>query len=199
MDLKQFSIDLETDDLLTRVRAASGLGASGELPALPILKSHIKNSDDPQREDVCVAVRSIGHILGQHLRDLERQFASGEHLSACETPSPMDELSCSSSSPVAQYYRYLIAQATTSTGQYLSSVLFALCLAGPSLSDSRSKEIVAEAILQNDVEKMRYRGYQYACAVDPTLLATNPWRSFIPGSEQLRHEWNIHRVLTRYF
>lgn len=165
--------DLQSNDLLTRIKACSAAGAAGDTAALPVLKNHIVATSEKDREDVCVAIRAIGRIVGKSMRN-------------------------SKTKNLESYYEFLLSELDTASGAYCSSIIFAICLVGPSMASERSLDLVANAVFRNDVDKMRYRAYQYVSLVRPERLGEDPWRRFIPPTPSLRYEWDISRILNEY-
>lgn len=179
MDSNAFEEALRTPDLLTRVMAFRQLSKRGHLalPFLALLRDFILNSTDRQSEDVCVAVRTMGELLRSQV------LFTGAGQSA-----ELDE-----------FLPFIVSELDQSIGVYTSSCIFALCLIGPSGDWKVAAQSVCDAVERQDERpELAYRAYQFASAVSDSLLFTEPWCNYIPPTESLRKEWNIHHILQSY-
>jgi hypothetical protein len=166
------------DDLLTRVRKISSLGRQNEnfKVHLSALRQFVVSSPDSNAEDANVAIRAIGQLMKSYI----------------------DKHKSHDRSLVLEYLDFLIHELNNSSGVYSSSIIFALCLVGPCGKSKSATTAVRDAIERSGFRpEMKYRGYQYACAVQKSLLQNEPWSSFIPPSE-MEHEWDINRIISDY-
>lgn len=165
----QLSSRLKSDDLLTRVKACSEAARQNqvELNFLAILREHVSRSDQRGTHDVCVAVRSIGEIT-RKLLDRKKLLTSD----------------------FRNHVEFLLSELGESREAYSSSIIFALCLIGPSARSTEVFDAVLSAVgRDSSCEKLRFRAFQFACAVHEPLLKTFPWSSFIPPTPELREKW----------
>ncbi len=190
--------NLRSPDLLTRIRACTSAGSTGDAKALPLLKRHVAASHARDAEDVCVAVRAIGQLLGLIAKKSSCEL-SADFGDNCRSPDSTQGIDDTAQvNGYKEYYEFLLTELSIATGRYCSSIIFSLCLAGPSVASPRATILIADAVSRNNVEQMRYRAYQYVSLICPELLNKQPWIAFSPTTSELLNEWDIKTVLRGY-
>jgi hypothetical protein len=75
----------------------------------------------------------------------------------------------------------------SASGASASLLVRILVLVGPRMSEA-APAVLAAALRDKD-PRMRYRAYQFAYAVNPSLLTKHPWCTFAPEDEEERVKW----------
>jgi hypothetical protein len=72
-------------------------------------------------------------------------------------------------------------------GASASLLIYVLVLVGPRMAYLSPR--VLNATLRETDRHMRYRAYQFACVVAPSLLHKHPWSTFSPEDDRERAHW----------
>lgn len=195
--LEDLQNQLSSPNLLDRVKAASRAGYSADRGCLSILQKFISEAANKQDDDVGVAVRSIGQLIGVISNRLAAPSGTISNAGIIPNVNAGKRTSGKLSGELKPFYEFLLSELSSSTEKYSSSIIFSLCLAGEKPTE-QVLDIVLKTIKRSSNEKMRYRGYQYISLLRPDLLRDSEWAICVPATDALRREWDIWPVIQEY-
>ncbi|MBU6237313.1 MAG: beta-lactamase family protein [Planctomycetes bacterium] len=176
-DWNQYQDELTSDDEKTRDRAATFVGNCGAdaAPILPILMEMISDK------------------LHSPPNHQSGGFQYGEFVSAGRILQAIEVLrqSGTATKTMLKYADAAIERLPLllrdAGGESTSLLIYVLSLIGPRMA--HLAPLVLEATLRESDPRMRYRAYQFACAVSPSLLNNHPWSTFPPLDPEERGTW----------